>query len=413
MSINSKELLRRLVQIPSVNPDFAAQGGPAHGEGNLTDFLQNFVENQGWPWLRQEVYPGRDNLVALVSVSPPEENLPVTLWEVHQDTVGTAGMTIDPFAAHEQEGKIFGRGACDIKGGMAAMLSALSRAQTSPQRNLGTILLGLTINEECGFSGAKAMCRLWDPSMQMAEMAEKIRGPLSLETLQKLRPQQAIVAEPTELNVVSTHKGILRWRCHTHGRAVHSSQPDLGNNAVTRMAEVIAAISDYDESVLRQRTVDPLCGRPTCCVTTIQGGSGSNTVPDHAVIDIDRRLLPKEVPADAYQEIISTIASRVSGEENAIEHESPWNESLGLLNDNNQHWAERFAAVVRKCTNAGKIIGVPYGTNAWVFGASGIPTIVFGPGSIEQAHTEDEWLDVEQLETATEVLYQLAVKCVD
>lgn len=405
--MNVKDLLQNLLAIPSVNPVFGAEDPSWVGERLLTDFLEKWVNERGWQWLRQEVHPGRENLVVLIPAASGTSDLPVTLWEVHQDTVGVAGMTVDPCGSTEREGRIYGRGACDVKGGMAAMLTALATAE---DRN-GTILLALTVNEECGFTGAKALARLWarpsDSDVFQRVEQEKVRGTFSLEDLRKLRPDRAVVAEPTEFAVVVTHKGIVRWRCHSRGRAAHSSQPQQGKNAIYSMTDVIAAIREFDREVLMHRGADCLCGRPTVSVNTIHGGTGANVVPDHAVIDIDRRLMPGEIPSDAQQELVEYISKRVNAEA-CVEHEAPWNQSRGMLAGENQSWANEVSQVSSFAGRRSDIVGVPYGTDAWVFAAVGIPTVVIGPGSIAQAHTEDEWISVAELERGVEVYRRLA-----
>jgi acetylornithine deacetylase/succinyl-diaminopimelate desuccinylase-like protein len=409
MSLSVKDLLRQLLAIPSINPAFQATDPNWVGEGCLTDFLENWVSRQGWRWLRQEVHPGRDNLVALIPTTAETVAENVTLCEVHQDTVGVTGMQIDPFAAHEQQGRMFGRGACDVKGGMAAMLTALSQVSQA-KTNQATILLALSVNEECGFTGAKALCRLWKtghPWDQQFTAEEKTRGTLSLEELRRLQPQRAIVAEPTDLHVVATHKGLVRWLCHAHGRAAHSSQPQEGKNAIYDMTEVVRVVQEYDREVLSKRGLDCMCGRPTVSVNTIHGGTGANVVPDHCVIDIDRRLMPGEVPGDAHQELIEFIAAKIS-KDSLLEHEPPWNQSLGMQVGENRGWAEEVAKAASFDGRVSEIVGVPYGTDAWVFASIGIPTVVIGPGSIAQAHTEDEWISVDELERGVEVYRRIA-----
>jgi acetylornithine deacetylase len=409
MSISVKDLLQKLLSIPSVNPVFGAADPTCLGEARLTDFLQNWAVGHGWNWLRQQVHPGRENLVVLVPPlrSSPTLQGPATLWEVHQDTVGVEGMRIDPFAGIEREGRIYGRGACDVKGSMAAMMMAAQSLQQSNELS-GPLLLAFAVNEECGFSGAKALSRLWtsdnEAPLLPLDGEEQVHGPLSLAELRALRPQRAIVAEPTEFQVVVTHKGIVRWRCHTRGRAAHSSQPYLGKNAIYAMTEVITAIREFDQDVLSQRGLECLCGRPTVSVNTMHGGIGANVVPDHAVIDIDCRLMPGQLPSAAQQELIEFVAGRISADV-TIEHESPWNQSRGMQAGDNHVWAEQVASVVG---DSSKIVGVPYGTDAWVFASLDIPTVVLGPGSITQAHTEDEWISVAELERGVEVFRRLA-----
>jgi acetylornithine deacetylase/succinyl-diaminopimelate desuccinylase-like protein len=287
-----------------------------------------------------------------------------------------------------------------VKGSMAAMLTALSNITCSERQ--GMILIAFTVNEECGFSGAKALGRLWD-----GNDAEVTRGTLTLDELRSLKPQRAIVAEPTDLKVVVTHKGIVRWRCHTRGRAAHSSQPQHGKNAIYAMTDVISAIRQFDREVLTTRGEDCLCGRPTVSVNTIQGGTGANVVPDHAVIDIDYRMMPGEVPSEAQAELVDYIASRISAD-TQIEHEAPWNQSRGMQEGANRAWAEDVARIAGSEGHPAETVGVPYGTDAWVFASHGIPTVIIGPGSITQAHTEDEWISIAELERGVEIYRRLA-----
>jgi len=405
MSRTAKNLLQELIRTPSVNPAFAGNGDVPVGEAPLTEFLQALCERQGWPWLRQVVHPGRENLVVVLAAADPSAE--VVLWECHQDTVGVTGMTIDPFAATESDGRIWGRGACDVKGSLAAMLDALLRVGTQDVPLPRTIVLALTINEECGFTGVKSLCRLWEDNTLATAEKVNTHGPLSWESLRALRPTRAIVAEPTELDVVVAHKGSVRWRCHTHGRAAHTSRPERGINAISAMAQVVQAIGRYQTDVLDSVEAHALCGGPTVCVSTIQGGTGVNTVPDHVVIDIDRRLVPSETADGAYQDLVAYVAQQVDGA--TIEHEPPSSQSVGLSDANNRDWAEHIAATAQSFGDPSRLIGVPFGTDAWALSALGIPTVVFGPGSIDQAHTEDEWIDIQQLERAVDIFYRLAV----
>jgi len=410
MSLFVKDLLKDLVRIPSVNPAFSPENEALAGEEKVTSFLEEMFQKQGWSWLRQTVHPGRENIVVVcrahdAGVGASDRASEAMLWEVHQDTVGIAGMKIDPFAATESEGRVWGRGACDVKGGMAAMLAALVRVEEEAVALEQTIVLAMTINEECGFTGVKALCRLWGEEADK----EEVRGPLALAELRALRLTRAIVAEPTSLDVVVAHKGSVRWRCHVHGKAAHSSRPERGCNAISGMAQVVQAIDKYQEQVLHEQAAHTLCGGPTVCVGTIQGGAGVNTVPDHAVIDIDRRLVPGESATDAYESLVAFIAEQTQRSAATIEHELPLSQSTGLVDADNRDWAAQIATTVHALGQPSQLVGVPFGTDAWALCEAGIPTVVFGPGSIDQAHTVDEWIALDQLEQTTEVFFQLAV----
>jgi acetylornithine deacetylase/succinyl-diaminopimelate desuccinylase-like protein len=410
------DLLGELIAVPSVNPRLAGPGD-ACGEESLTQWLVHYATEAGWRWALQRVHPERANFLALI----PGERGDTLLWEAHQDTVSAQGMEFEPFAATVRDGRVFGRGACDVKGSMAAMLVALRRATLEPARDRPNILLTCTVNEECGFTGARALAEIWREPIRNAEfpgpgaslippLAPPFEGGglLTLAEVRALRPSAALVAEPTDLNVVVAHRGVVRWQCLVHGRAAHSSRPEQGANAIYAMAKVVRLIEDFHRIELAGRPIDPLCGPSTACVTTIHGGTGANTVPDRAVIDIDRRLRPAELPDGAVRELVAYLADRVDLGDCRLEHEPPWMQSRGLSDAANRDWAEQLASVARAAGVASEVIGVPFGTNAASIAAAGIPTVVLGPGSIAQAHTADEWIAVEQLKRAVDVLYRVA-----
>jgi len=397
------QILRRLIAAPSVNPRL---GDPHVGEQRLTSQLGQICDDFGWRWMLQSVHPERDNLILLV----PGGRGDAMLWDAHQDTVGVSGMTIETFEPVVVDGRVYGRGACDVKGGMAAMLAALARLAEKPAGSQPTIIMACTVNEECGFTGAQALAGIWRHGGDAQTLSADCRaeGGLELEELRSLRPAAAIVAEPTSLDVVVSHRGVVRWQCRTHGLAAHSSQPQQGSNAVYAISHVVQLIDRYHREHLAAREADPLCGGPAVCVTTIRGGTGANTVPDAAVIDVDRRLTPDETPETAHQDLIEWLAARAELGRCTLTHDEPWMQSRGLGGNANRAWAERVAQVVRGTGRGCNLVGVPYGTNAATIAAAGIPTVVFGPGSIQQAHTADEWIAVDQLEASVEALWRMA-----
>jgi len=398
------ETLQRLIQTPSVNPMGRDVSEAPFGEMRLTLLLADICRRQGWPYWRQSVHPGRDNLVALIGGCPPAgDGGKLLLWDAHQDTVSGDGMTVDPFAGTLRDGRVYGRGACDVKGSMAAMIAALSRLPECASQQRPTIVLACTANEECGFTGAKALTRAWDTSS--AAMRGEDR---ESDRFFPRPPDAAVVAEPTQFNVVIAHQGQVRWRCHTRGRAAHTSRPDAGVNAIYAMAQVVQAIERYHTSELASAAEHPLCGRPSVCVSIIRGGVGINTVPDRATIEIDRRIGPNDSPTAAYDELVRYIAEHADLGRCQIEHDPPFMQSLGLSDEHNSALAERLAKVVRNHGQPCELIGVPYGTDAAAHSAAGVPTIVFGPGSIDQAHTADEFIAVDELEFATEIFYRIA-----
>lgn len=387
MILDASKTLADLIALPSVNPMGRPVSGPEYGEARMTAYLQDLFSRLGLPWQRQEVEPGRDNIIARLDGDGPG----VLMLEVHQDTVPVDGMTIDPFTPDVRGGRIYGRGACDVKGSMAAMLAALARLVQERPKGMPTILLVCAMNEEFGSAGATALVDLWQPDSQ---------------TLFPRRPDAAIVAEPTQLNVVVAHRGILRWKCHVHGRSAHTSQPQLGDNAIYKMCRVIQAFKRYHNDVIPTLPEHPLCGRPCLTVSTITGGVSVNVVPRLCTIEIDRRLSPGEDGPAVYQQILQYVIDNSGVDPQAIEQEPPYRMIAGLSEESNGPLAERLAAVARRVVPDCSLRGVPFGTDAPPISQSGVPTVVFGPGSIDQAHTPDEWLDLDQLERGAEIYYQ-------
>jgi acetylornithine deacetylase/succinyl-diaminopimelate desuccinylase-like protein len=405
MRLDVVDTLRQLVRIPSVNPmgrptDPAA--GDIYFEHRVTDHLEQLFRSLGWSSWRQVDIDQRENIVVRLDGDvPPEQGGRVLLLEAHQDTVPIEGMTIPPFEPHVANGRLYGRGSCDIKGGMASILAAASRIAEEKPAGRPTLLLGFMANEEHGFSGARTLASLW---------SGESRSPLARELP---RPHSVVVSEPTLLDVVVAHKGVVRWKCHVHGKAAHSSQPQLGESAIYAMAKVVNALERYGQEVVGSLAEHPLVGRPTLSVGTIAGGISVNTVPDHCVIEIDRRVVPTagDQASAAQQHVIDYLAQHLPAGIR-LEHEAPNIFSPGLSDQANAQLAEQLGAAakatVSEGTAAGKRIGVPYGTDAPAYDSIGIPTVVFGPGSIAQAHTADEWVETDQLHAASEVLYRFA-----
>ncbi len=394
-------ILADLVRRPSVNPMGRDVSGPEYLEGRVSDYLVQRFTEAGLSWVRQPVSPGRDNVVVRLDATEPGS--PVVLWDAHQDTVPVENMTIEPFVPSVRDGRMYGRGTCDVKGGMAAMVAALEMLARSPRPRRATVLFSATVNEEFGFSGAKALARLWDqPS------ASDPGSDAAARRIVTGRPAVAIVAEPTGLDLVMQHKGAIRWRIRVHGRACHSAFPEQGANAIYPAARVILAIESLASDLLTRHSDHP-CGPPTLNLGTIRGGAGVNLVPDLAVLEIERRVLPGESPDEARAEVIARIAEACG--EARIDHEEPFLESAGLPDASGDGaaapWVDRLAAEAHARGAAAIRTAARYGTNASVFTAAGVPSVVFGPGSIAQAHTADEWIDLDQVGTAAEILAAL------
>ncbi len=396
MPLDVVETLCDLVRLPSVNPMGRDVIGDEYFEYQVTEYLQRLFERLGWPWRRQAIEARRDNIVARVDGDvPPEQGGAILMFEAHQDTVPVDGMAIPPWTPEIRGGRVYGRGACDIKGGMACMLTALSRLAEERPAGRPTIVMACSVNEEYGFGGAPRMSELWADAAGFLPRA----------------PDAVIVAEPTGLDVVVAHKGAARWRCHARGRAAHSSAPSAGDNAFYRMARVLSALERYARDVAPTLGRHPLVGQPSLSVGLISGGVSVNTVPDRCTIEIDRRVLPGEDPRAAFQHVVEYVDRELNDPQ--VGHEPPYLISRGLSDELSRSFAICLSAAIRQSGGAGRCLGVPYGTDAPAFAGRGIPTVVFGPGAIAQAHTADEWIAIEQLHRATEILYRFASQAWD
>lgn len=393
MSIEVLDILCDLIRLPSVNPMGRDVQGDEYFEYRVTEYLEQLFQRLGLQYWRQSIGPKQDNIVAWMpgDVSPAAGGR-VLLLEAHQDTVPVDGMTIPPWEPRVRNGRIYGRGACDIKGGMACMLTALSRLLTDKSPHRPNVLMACSVNEEYGTRGASRIPELWSNAS----------GPLPFP------PDAAIIAEPTELNVVVAHKGTVRWKCHTSGIAAHSSSPDRGENAIYHMAKVLGLLEQYASEILPQMPAHQRLGHPTLSVGLVHGGSSVNIVPDRCTIEIDRRVLPAEEPLVAYDQVCEYLQNKL-GERFPLQHDPPYQHANGLTDENNTALAELLSCTIRRLGGPGRLEGVPFGTDAPAFATVGLPAVVFGPGSIAQAHTHDEWIAVEQLDLATDMLYEFAL----
>jgi acetylornithine deacetylase len=285
-------------------------------------------------------------------------------------------MTIPPFEARVEGGKLFGRGACDNKGGLAAMMHAVASVAADGLTPPCEVWLAATMDEEHAFTGVTKLC-------------------------QGLAAEAAVVAEPTSLRAVVAHKGALRWRILVRGRAAHSSKPELGVNAISHMARIVLALeADHRQLAARPH---PLLGPGTCNVGLIRGGVQVNFVPDQCVIEIDRRLLPGEIAKAVlahYQSLVDDLRRRHPDLDAVMEKPMMVSDALETPVDSAP--ARVASGVLGQMGLDPKLGGVPYGSDASKLARHGVPSIVFGPGSIDQAHAAVEYVELAQVEKAAE-----------
>ncbi|GIW88913.1 MAG: acetylornithine deacetylase [Isosphaeraceae bacterium] len=384
----STRLLAELVAIPSQNPmgRLGVDAGAGYYEGRLTAYLENWLNARGIRTERQPVGAGRDNLLAWVE--PPGARCRV-LFDVHQDTVPADGMSVEPFGAQVEAGRLYGRGACDVKGSLAAMLLAVERLARERPQGAAAVVLACTVDEEYTHTG----------SSRLAEVA----GGMGIGL--------AVVAEPTRFDVITRHKGAVRWGITATGRACHSSTPRLGDNAIYRMARVVSALEAY-AGELESGPGDPVLGPPTLSVGRIEGGVAANVVPDGCRVEIDRRVVPGETPESAQEEVTRWLRSALDPADfEALRIERPWVQMPALREGVGPEVLALIGEVVEAKTGRRPAVGgVPFGTDAGPLGQAGVPCVVLGPGDIAQAHTRDEWVDLGEVEAAVEVYYELVLR---
>lgn len=373
-------LLSDLIRIDSVNP---ALEGATVGEGPIARYVADLCRGLGLETTLQEVEPGRPNVLARLRGGGSRHTL---LLEAHLDTVTLANMPhgLEPRLEGD---RLYGRGACDTKGGLAAMLGALEllapRARALP---CDVLFLG-SMGEEVDGKGASYFATTGG------------------------RADGAVVAEPSSLRPIVAHKGVARFRIKTTGRSGHSSRPELGDNAIEQMAEVIRFLKETVEPRLAQLR-HPLCGPATQCLARIYGGVQINIVPHEAYLEIDRRVLPTEEPEavlDSYRAALAELRRQRPGVRAEVDRVfllSPGMEA-GLDSAIVQATLAACQAVVGRAEPA----GVPYGTDAsWLWKQGGIPCVVLGPGSIDQAHTADEWVPLDEVVRAVELYAEIAAR---
>jgi acetylornithine deacetylase len=374
----SIETLKELVSINSVNPAF---DGP--GEAAYADYLEQRCNARGIKNTRVNVLPGRDNLI-MEARCGHEDN--VLLFESHMDIVSVQGMKA-PFDPAIRDGKLWGRGSCDTKATMAGMLYALEYAAVHPEEFACDLVLVAAIDEEHSFAGA----------LHLAQNLNLISGNVT----------GAVVGEPTEMQVVIAHNGVSRFTVETHGVASHTAVPGLGTNAISAMRKVIAFFEDYYFPQLKNRS-HPLCGRATGVVSMIRGGVQINMVPPSCSIDVDRRVLPGEDSTEVLADIKIQLAEYLKGQ-NVSYEVRPLLLDAALNTAPDAAISQAAVKTASELQINPNLIGVPYGTDASKLQhEAALPGIVFGPGTINVAHTPHEFVPIDEVEKAAEFYLQLA-----
>jgi acetylornithine deacetylase len=369
-------LTRALVAIDSQNPSLVPGG---IGEAEVARVLASVLREWGFAVEIQEVAPGRPNVVARIGRQGGRS----LMFNGHLDVVGVAGMTHAPFDPVEKGGLLYGRGAADMKAGIAAMCAAAVRAADAGLA--GEIVVAAVCDEEFTSIGTRGLIE---------------RG---------IRADAAIVTEPTQLAIMPAHKGFVWIDARFVGRAAHGSRYDIGIDAIRHAGLFLAELDRYESKTLASRG-HPLLGRPSVHAAGISGGSGMSSYPDLCELSIERRTIPGESTEQVRLEI-EELLDRVKLAD------ATCNGSITVTMDQQPSDVPASAPIVRALAASLANTGVPEsvaGMTAWtdaaLLNAAGIPAICFGPGDIGLAHAAEEFVPVREIESAARVLTDLALR---
>ena len=350
---------------PSLVPD------EAHGEAQIAAAARDWLAARGLRSWLEEPAPGRPNAVAETG----NGNGRTIVFCAHLDTVATNGMTIPPFEPRVEGNRVYGRGAYDMKGSAAALMSAA--AALAAEDLPGRVLVSLVSDEEYASIGAQ-------------------------DFVKRHQAHACIVTEPSEGRLILAHKGFVWADIVTTGRAAHGSRWDLGVSAIGKMGRIIAALEQFDQQVLRHRTY-PLVGSASQHCAIIQGGAGLSTYSEKCTVQIERRTLPGETPEQVLQEVAGVVQS--TGEQ----------ADITLKLDRPPLTCDRAAPIVACVRDAARAVtgkppeeaGVSYWMDAALFAEAGIPTVNYGPAGAG-AHEAVEWVDLDSVVSCAAVLAEAA-----
>ena len=372
---DARALARALVRIDSRNPTLAAEGP---GEHASAVFLRDVLHVWGFHTDLQDAAIGRPNLIARIGSPRGGRSL---MFNGHLDVVDTAGMLHAPFAGDERDGRLYGRGSADMKGGIAAMCAAAWRAARAGTR--GEIIITAVADEEYESLGTRAVLA---------------RG---------IRADGAIVAEPTGLAIMPAHRGFVWIEVEIAGRAAHGSLWDIGVDAIRHAGLLLAELDRVDADVL-PLTTHPMLGRGSLHASFIEGGIGMSTYPDRCVLKLERRSIPGES--------VDSIVAEVERACAMVHARRPsFAADVRLLMAQRPSDVAVDAPLVRELAHAlegkgesARIEGMSAWTDAALLNDAGIPAICFGPGDIALAHAAEEYIPLSEIDRATDVLDSFA-----
>ncbi|OFW05068.1 MAG: hypothetical protein A3H96_06055 [Acidobacteria bacterium RIFCSPLOWO2_02_FULL_67_36] len=367
-------LLKELVAIDSVNPTLVPG---AAGEGRIADAIARRMRGLGLDVQLQEAAPGRPNVIGVLEGT---ESGPSLMLCGHTDTVGVEGMTA-PFDPVERDGRIYGRGAQDMKGGVAAMIDAARVARARGFRK-GRLIVAAVADEEYASLGADALVRAWHADM-------------------------AVVTEPTDLQIAAGHKGFAWIEIEARGRAAHGSRPAEGRDAILRMGRLLNRLERLDRD-LQSRPPHPLMGTASLHASIINGGHELSSYPDRCRLQMERRTVAGETARSAVAEIESILTE--------LRDDDPEFEAAGRLMFARPPYelppgSDLAARLTRAAASAGittAIVGMSFWTDAAVIGEAGTPSVLFGPGGAG-LHSPEEYVRAADVVACRDALAALAL----
>ena len=367
-------LLRDLVAIDSVNPSLVPG---ARGEAAIAQRIAAEFMSIGLSVDITEVVPGRPNVVGVLEGRAPGRALMLC---GHIDTVGVAGME-RPFEPIEADGRLYGRGAQDMKGGVAAMIGAARTIAESGGLDSGRLIVAAVIDEEHASLGADAL-------------------------VSKFRADAGVVTEPTDLDIAVAHKGFQWVDIETRGRAAHGSRPVEGRDAIVRMGRVLARLEVLDKS-LQSGTTHPLLGTASLHASIIAGGRELSSYPDRCTLQIERRTLPGEADDIALQEA-TDILDVLRGYDPEFEGDAVMTFGRKPYEIDPAHpLPSLLAAAAAPAGHTPRQLGMSFWTDAAILGAAGIPSVLFGPGGAG-LHSTEEYVRLRDVEICRDALVSLA-----
>ncbi len=375
MTDPSLDLLSDLVRIDSVNPSLVSGGA---GEGRIGAVITDHLRRLGLDVHVQEVLPGRSNVIGVLDGGTPGPSL---MFCGHIDTVGVEGMSA-PFEPAARNGRIHGRGAQDMKGGVAAMIDA-ARVARERGFHAGRLIIAAVVDEEYASAGADALVREW-------------------------RADAAVVTEPTDLQIGVAHKGFAWFEIETLGRAAHGSRPLEGRDAILRMGRVLTRLERLDRE-LQSRPPHPLMGTASLHASIVAGGREWSSYPDRCVLRMERRTIAGESAVSSEREI-SAILDSLRADESGFEARARLIFSRPPYETPQCH---RVATLLEACANArglrAETVGMSFWTDAAILGEAGIPSVLFGPGGAG-LHSLDEYVNASDVIACRDVLAALALE---